>query len=166
MFNPAHSQKPDLTGAWDEAFLDVAERLAAMSKCQSNKVCALAVRNNRIIATGLNGTLPGEVNCCERFPYGVTPVNRTEHYEWALINERHAEDSMIREARDNGVSLIGCTVYVNLQPCRQCADKLILAQVGRVVYRRAYDKCDVSITADLLLKAGISLHQAKPSNDC
>lgn len=46
-------------------FMRVAEETALLSHAVKLKVGAVAVRDNRIICTGYNGTGPGEDNCCE-----------------------------------------------------------------------------------------------------
>lgn len=126
-------------GIQDSAFLDVADRLALLSKCQSRKVCALAVKDGRIIGTGLNGTMAGGLNCCDVFPDGVNQDNRLQHREWSKFNEIHAEESLIADAASTGRGLKGCTVYVSLQPCQKCS--LYLTRIGavRIVYRNDYD---------------------------
>lgn len=54
----------------------------------------------------------------------------------------HAEMVALREAgaaADNH-RLLGCTVYVTLEPCTMCAMAMIHARVGRVVYGAADPK--------------------------
>ena len=48
----------------------------------------------------------------------------------------HAELLAIREAafRIGDRRLGGCTLYVTLEPCAQCAGAIVLARLGRVVY--------------------------------
>ena len=123
----------------DEIFLNVAIELSRFSKCQSKKVCAIAVKDDRIIGTGVNGSQSGGKNCCDVFPDGVSEQNRTEHREWSRLNEVHAEENLIAYAAKNGGGLDGCTVYVNLQPCEKCSLYLTRIGVTRVVYRHDYD---------------------------
>lgn len=44
-------------------FIDIAERFAEESHCLSKHVAAIAVKNNRIVCTGINGTPEGTENC-------------------------------------------------------------------------------------------------------
>lgn len=150
--------------ALDDAFLDVAERLAQLSKCQSKKVCALAVRNGRIVGTGLNGTIEGWLNCCDVFPNGVNEVNRLEHRAWSAMNEIHAEESLIGDMAARGGGLQGCTIYVNLQPCQKCS--LYLTRVGaqRIVYRNEYDFGNSAFSRSLFKRCKILFnHQPRAS---
>lgn len=126
---------------WDKKFLEISESLSEMSKCQSKKVCALAVKNNRIIATGLNGSLTGLENCCEKFDSGICETNREEHHEWSKKHEIHAEENLLMEAAKNShINLRGCTIYCNLQPCEKCSLLLSISGATRIVYSKDYDK--------------------------
>jgi len=127
---------------WDRTFLDVTKRLATHSKCQSKKVCAIAVRDKRIIATGLNGSVSGGLNCDEMFPEGITEHNREEHHAWSIKNEIHAEMSLLSEAAKTTGSLAGCDIYVSLQPCERCSLHLTGIGARRIVYDDLYDKGD------------------------
>jgi len=124
---------------WDYKFLEIAELLSEMSHCQKIKVCALAVKNNRIIATGLNGTVKGMPNCCDVFDKS----NLEHHHDWSQHNEIHAEQNLITEvAKCKGSSLEGCSIYINLQPCSTCA--LLLTNIGvkRIIFSKRYHKSD------------------------
>ncbi len=48
----------------------------------------------------------------------------------------HAEMEAIRQAAKEvgGWRLIGCTMYVTLEPCAMCAGALVLSRVERLVY--------------------------------
>lgn len=144
---------------YDLAFLDVADRLAELSKCQSKHVCAVAVRDGRIIGTGINGSTNGAMNCCDVFPNGVTTENRAEHRAWSAINEVHAEENLIADAAKRGVALKGSTVYVNLQPCPKCSSLLPMVGVERIVYRNAYDFGDSDFSRELFKLNNIEYQQ-------
>ena len=59
-------------------YLNIAEEIGKMSKCIQLKVGAIAVKNGRIISTGINGTPAGFINCNQYFS-GRTPT-REEHH--------------------------------------------------------------------------------------
>lgn len=140
----------------DTAFLDVADRLAELSHCQSKKVAALAVKDGRIVGTGINGSITGAVNCDEVFPGGVTIENREEHREWSRFNEVHAEENLVSyAARLGGAGLQGCTVYSSLQPCQKCSTYLASVGAARIVYRHSYDMGDVGFSESLFRRCGI-----------
>lgn len=64
--------------------------------------------------------------------------NRREKDKNAL---KHAEISAIGKAckKLGGWRLIGCTIYVTLEPCPMCAGAIINSRINRVVFG-AYDK--------------------------
>jgi tRNA(adenine34) deaminase len=54
----------------------------------------------------------------------------------------HAESVAIRRAAErlHTSRLLGCTLYVTLEPCAMCAGALVLAKVDRLVYAAADPK--------------------------
>jgi tRNA(adenine34) deaminase len=54
----------------------------------------------------------------------------------------HAETVVIRRAAErlHTRRLLGCTLYVTLEPCAMCAGSLVLAKVDRLVYAAADPK--------------------------
>lgn len=97
----------------DVAFMREAMRLAAMAEeIDEVPVGALVVRNGEIIARA---------------------YNTREHSKCAT---HHAEILAIEEACRvlGGWRLIGCTLYVTMEPCAMCAGAIINARLPRVVY--------------------------------
>ena len=97
----------------DVAFMREAMRLAAMAEeIDEVPVGALVVRNGEIIAKA---------------------YNTREHSKCAT---HHAEILAIEEACRvlGGWRLIGCTLYVTMEPCAMCAGAIINARLPRVVY--------------------------------
>lgn len=141
-----------------QLFKDIVLRFAQESKCESKKVAALAVKNNRIVSTGINGTISKYINCCDYFKQYYNDNNILEslnltydewiktsewrklHHEWSNIHECHAEINMIIEASKNQVLLKDCDIYVSLQPCEHCTKSLISLEVKNIYYVNAYDK--------------------------
>lgn len=109
---------------WDQRFLDLAKHIAGWSKDRSTQVGAVIVGPQREIrSTGYNG-----------FPPGVDdrPDVRHERPRKYLFVE-HAERNAIYFAALNGVRLEGCTLYVTMFPCADCARGIIRAGIKRVV---------------------------------
>jgi dCMP deaminase len=115
----------------DTYYLNMAETASERSKCVSLKVGCVLVFNDKIVSTGLNGTLRGSENCCDHFPHGNCP----EHHEWSLENEIHAEMNAIIQAEK---SLQGAWAYTTISPCRNCLKHLLAAGVTRIYYREKY----------------------------
>lgn len=137
-------------------FMDICERFAQESHCLSKKVCALAVKDNRIICTGINGTSSGLENCDDYFrqyhkdnniqiPFDdwiKTKEWRELHHAWSLKNELHGEASLITEAARRGIRLKDCDIYVNLSPCNECSKLLFALKPKNIFYKTQYDKGD------------------------
>ena len=107
--------------SWDRRFLDLAEHIAQWSKDPRTKVGAVIVdEKKRVVSVGYNG-----------FPRGVddTP-DRYEDRETKHLFVAHAE----RNALDNAPLMVdGCTLYVPLLPCNECAKSIIQKGINRVV---------------------------------
>ncbi len=105
---------------------------ASRSTCNRAHVGAVLVKDNRVLATGYNGSVHGQphcedVGCLQDEPGG--PCRRTIH----------AEANAVAWAARHGISIEGCTAYLShYTPCLSCA--YLLAQVGckRIVYRNLY----------------------------
>jgi dCMP deaminase len=48
---------------WDRMYMDMTVRASLESKCSAKQVGCLLVRNNNILAVGINGTFSGAQNC-------------------------------------------------------------------------------------------------------
>jgi dCMP deaminase len=153
-------------------FSDIVLRFSRESHCILYKVAAIAVKNGRIVATGINGTHPGLQNCDHYFrdyffslPQAANVIfedwTKTEeakklHHEWADINEVHAEVSLCGEAIKNGTALADTDIYVTHRPCMHCSKLLATFKPKNVFYIFEYDKaplksieilqnCDINI---------------------
>lgn len=130
-------------------FLDIAEMFAKKSHCVSFQVAAVAVRNGRILYTGINGTPSGYMNCDdyhnqEGYDWkNLEPVAKREcHHKWSLIHEGHSEQALISGCAKEGISLKDADIYVTHQPCRDCMKLIVLAGIKKIIFRHAYDKAD------------------------
>jgi len=137
---------------WDQRFLVIASHFAGWSKDPSTKVGAVAVRSRRILAQGYNG-LPAGVSDTES-----RLMDRTTRLAMTV----HAETNCICHAAQNGVSLIGATMYVwPLMTCSNCASMLIQSGIIKVVVpnfvepQRWQDSFDLART--MFIEAGVSV---------
>lgn len=156
-------------------FLQIAFIVAQESKCASWKVGAVIEKNDRIIATGYNGTPSGQENCCDVAVdrgWGVRssgnnialhPEMRMVHSKWSQDNEIHAElNSILFAARNGGISLEGSTMYVTLSPCANCAKMITQSGIKKVVYCEEYDQ-NTSGWSKILTDAGIEIFKVDKS---
>lgn len=122
----------------DDFFMSIAHKFSELSHCVSLKVGAVAVKDNRIIATGINGTPAGHTNCDEIFGVIDWDLEKEYHHTWSIIHEIHAEMNVILYAARYGISLEGATLYCNIQPCVYCTKNLVQSGIIRIVYDDEY----------------------------
>lgn len=116
----------------DKMYMDVANRIGQSSYSRRNKVGALLVKDDNILAYGYNGTPRGWDNSCEEAD-GDSLVTKREVL--------HAESNAIAKVARTTSSSDGSTLYVTLSPCYDCAKMIHQAGVVRVVYSDTYRDC-------------------------
>lgn len=145
---------------YDHLFMNFAVNISRFSKCVSHHVGAVLTKDNRVISHGVNGTRPGEINCCERFPAYDKETMREAHREWSELHEWHAEANAISYALKQKQDLEGTTLYVTVAPCFNCCKNWIgLFGVKRVIYLEEYDACGVERVRELLRTHGCRLEK-------
>ena len=124
--------------SWDTHFITRAWLNASMSSCQRRQVGAVAVRDRRSFADGMNGTLAGAVNCdkggCER----CNAPDATSGVGLDVCVCVHAEANVVTYCARTGTPLDGATVYCTTMPCLDCQKLLAAAGVREVVYAQDY----------------------------
>ena len=144
---------------WDEYFMGIAMLSAERSKDNNTQVGACVVNDeNKIVSVGYNG-MPTGCNDDE-MPWerdGNSPLDTK--YPFVC----HAELNAILNS--NATTLNGCTLYVTLFPCNECAKAIIQSGIKRIVYySNKYDGTE-SVTASAMLfkKCGIETIQYSPT---
>ena len=113
--------------SWDEYFMGIATLAAMRSKDPSTQVGACIVnQDKRIMSMGYNG-MPRNCNDDE-FPWGRDDDPFNSKYLYVC----HAEFNAILNCERG--NLRGCTVYVTLFPCNECAKAIIQSGITEVVY--------------------------------
>lgn len=116
--------------SWDDYFLKVAKLVSERATCPRASCGAVIVKDNRIVATGYNGSPPGEPHCID---IGCIVVD--DHCQRAL----HAEINAIAQvAVLGGSSTDGATIYIygsngRSKPCRECLKVIKAAHISRIV---------------------------------
>ncbi|KAI6153887.1 cytidine deaminase-like protein [Pisolithus tinctorius] len=142
---------------WDSYFMTLADLASQRSNCMKRRVGAILVRDNRIVATGYNGTPRGVKNCNEggcAHCNGVSIANGTD----CLC--LHAEENALLEAGRDRVGP-NAILYCNTCPCLKCTIKIIQSGVKEVVYHLSY-KVDED-SARLFQEAGIHIRRHFPT---
>ena len=138
------SESPSKQARYDRAYLRMATEWAKLSYCERRQVGAIIVKNNIIIADGLNGTPSGFENCCE-------DSNGRTH--WYVL---HAEANAILKLAKSNNRGQNSTLYITLSPCKDCSKLILQAGIKRVVYIKGYKDSE---GIDFLSKAGIEIVQ-------
>lgn len=129
--------KPHKRPSWDGYFLSLALVASTRSTCLRRHIGAVLVSENRILATGYNGSPAGTKHCtdigCLRQELGIPSGERHE-----ICRGSHAEMNALAQAASSGTSVRGCTVYCTHEPCSICSKLLINAGCARVVYMYSY----------------------------
>lgn len=136
---------------WSDRFLALAEHIAEWSQDPSTKVGAVIVDSQkRVVSMGYNGFPRGIKDLPERYK------NRETKHLFVCHAERNAIDNAPR-------SVEGCTIYVPLLPCNECAKSIIQSGIKKVVTYQPTreDKFNWDITRLMFQEAGISLYEGK-----
>ncbi len=89
------------------------------------RVGAILVRENRIIATGYNGT-PGCVRCKD------PKYKSSTDYDVCICV--HAEQNALITAARFGIAVEGAIAYSTMRPCFDCTKSLFQAKVRGIYY--------------------------------
>lgn len=143
--------------SWDEYFMGVAMLSAMRSKDPNTQVGACIVnREHRIVGVGYNG-----------FPSGCSDDDLPWDREGDWIETKypyvcHAELNAILNSI--GGDLRGCTLYVALFPCNECAKAIIQAGIRKIVYLsdKYADTDGTKASRRMLAQAGVELVQFQP----
>ena len=134
------SLKRQNTLTWDEYFMGLAHLSALRSNDPNTQVGACIVdENHRVVSVGYNGFPKG---CSDDvFPWGREGGVLDTKYAFVV----HAElNAILNSPR----SVAGCTLYVSLFPCNECAKALIQAGIRRIVYESdKYAATDTTIAS-------------------
>lgn len=111
---------------WDQYWMSEAYMNASRSTDKSTHAGTVIVRpDNSVASAGYNGPVRGMA------PEAV-PQTRPEKY----LYMEHSERNAIYIAAKHGISLEGCTLYVNFLPCADCARAIVQSGITEVVVHR------------------------------
>lgn len=147
--------------SWDEYFMGIAMLSSMRSKDPSTQVGACIVNENKkIMSVGYNG-----------FPHGCSD----DDFPWERAGDSeidtkypfvcHAELNAI--LNNAGAPLQGCSIYVALFPCNECAKAIIQSGIKKVLYiSDKYKNTDgVKASKKMFDAAGVEYKQLTMSRD-
>jgi dCMP deaminase len=136
--------------SWEEFFATQSRVMAMRSTCTRLAVGCVIVRDKRIIASGYNGSIVGDVHCTD-----VGCKMRDGHCVRAI----HAEQNALLQCARFGISTEGADLYVTHLPCLQCTKSIIQAGIARVYYEKPYRPDPYA--SELFAHAGIPVIQVR-----
>jgi dCMP deaminase len=110
--------------SWDKYYLDICKVVGLRSKDPNTQLgCIIVGPKKEIRSTGYNS-----------FPRGIRDdvperLVRPTKYLWI----EHAERNAICNAARAGTATEGCTIYVEIMPCMDCARAIVQAGIVQVV---------------------------------
>lgn len=108
---------------WDSYFLGLACYVAIRSKDEQTQNGAVIVdEHHRILGLGYNGFPPG-------IDDSALPAGRPGKYPYMSHAEANALSNMLVDSR-----LYHCTLYCTMYPCEDCAKRIIMHGINKVVY--------------------------------
>lgn len=113
----------------------IAKIVSSRGTCDRLFAGSVLVKNNRIVATGYNGSPPGLPHC-----------NDAGHLleEGHCVRTVHGEhNSLLQAAVQGSASTEGSTMYTKYSPCIHCTKYIIACGVKRVVIGKIYRNPDV-----------------------
>ncbi len=127
-----------------EYYMGIAFAVRQKANCKGNRVGAVIVKDNRVMATGYNGVPEGMKNCldggCLRCsnPNGIYPSGTG--YDLCICV--HAEQNALLTAARFGISVEGSELYTTMQPCFGCAKSLLQAKIHSIYYVHPWSPTD------------------------
>ena len=131
-----------------DMYMKMSEIAAQTSSAMRLKVGALAVKDQRILSIGYNGTPPGVNNVCEYEEPDGTLVTRPE-----VI---HAEQNLIYKMARDGQPALGATMFVTHAPCMECAKAIYTSGFSRVFFKNRYRNAE---GVEFLKRMGLDVYE-------
>lgn len=150
-----------LRPSWDSYFMRLADLAALRSNCMKRRVGCVIARENRVIATGYNGTPRHLTNCNEG---GCARCNKGEGSGAGLSTCLclHAEENALLESGRDRIRE-DSVLYCNTCPCLTCSIKIVQSGIKEVVYAQSYSMD--ALSHKVMSEAGINLRQFQPPTE-
>lgn len=130
---------------WDEYFLKLAMLASERATCPRMHCGCVLVNKKNVIATGYNGSIPGDDHCDQ---VGCLIIDNH------CVRTVHAEMNALIQAARRGHAVEGSTAYITNMPCTTCSKALITAGVKRVVIFSDYHD---TLALQFFSKAGVKI---------
>ena len=119
----------------NDYYLSVTKAVSYGSSCPPGKQHGcIAVKHNRIVATGYNGPPAGHAHCGIDCPLDLYKAKNKGKKNFDLCPAVHAEINTILTAAMLGTAIEGAIFYVTKRPCANCLKALQNLHLGGVVF--------------------------------
>jgi len=131
--------------SWDEYFLKLAMLASERATCPRMHCGCVLVKDKNVVATGYNGSIPGDEHCED---IGCMVVDNH------CVRTVHAEMNALVQAAKRGHVVDNSTAYVTNMPCTTCAKALISAGINRIVI---FSDFHDTLAVKFFSKAGVKI---------
>ena len=114
--------------------MSIAESVSELSSAKRLQVGCVAVKDDKIISFGYNGTPAGWDNQCEFTNDQQQLVTKPE-----VI---HAEMNCLMKLAKSTESSEGAVLFITHAPCMHCSKAIYQAGIKHVFYKNVYRECD------------------------
>ena len=142
----------------DEYYLDLAKAIGIRSTCFRNKLGAIIIRDDQIVAAGYIGAPRKTKDCLERNNCLRNELGIPHGHRYEVCRSVHAEQNAIINAARAGVSILGGDMYlsgtdaqgekIDTFPCFICKKMIINAGLKRFIYMTKDDKVKIFLIKD------------------
>lgn len=149
--------------SWDQYFMQLANLASSRSNCMKRKVGCCIVSNNKVVATGYNGTPRNLLNCfsggCKRCNGTRSETSSSQPQNVHTLGTcfcLHAEENALLEAGNTRIAK-DSVLYCDTCPCITCSVKIVQAGISEVVYSQSYNMDAESF--GIFAEAGVKIRQ-------
>lgn len=135
--------------------MEIARLFAKRGTCGRKQVGCVLMNEGRVIASGYNGTLPGDSHCSLIDPKSDKECDPLISCDRAV----HAEANMISYCAKHGIKTMDSTLFVTTLPCKKCAELIIQAGIKEIFYDDGYNKNSDYTVKEIFMKAGVTISQ-------
>ncbi len=122
-------------------FMMLAKIAAMRSSCNSRPSGAIIVKNDRILSTGMSGTVSGCFQCSDKGKdYCFRRDNGTsDNDKYNTCKSIHSEVNALNYGSISTISLEGSEIYCTLQPCYLCLKQIASVGIRKVYFETKYE---------------------------
>ena len=134
---------------WNDYFMNMAFLASTRATCDRKHVGAILALQNRVVATGYNGSPSGLPHCDD-----VGHLLKNIEGRDSCIRTLHAESNAIDNA---GPKAANCALYTTVIPCYDCAKRIINAGICAVYYHEYYESRSTELVVELFDSAELPI---------